>query len=1102
MNPTSDQDPADPRLVRALEEYLAALEGGQTPDRCDFARRYPDLAEDLAECLDGLELMHAASPSSADDPTPQPSSLVGVPLGDYRILREAGRGGMGVVYEAEQLSLRRRVALKVLPFAATLDAKQLQRFRNEAQAAAHLHHPNIVPVYAVGCERGVHYYAMQFIDGQTVAALIAHLRRHAGVSAGGETDETNSEDTGPPAPELVAPAAPTDSTQPAAVFSTQRPAQGPGFFRTAAAFGVQAASALEHAHQTGVIHRDVKPANLLLDARGNLWVTDFGLAQVHGQAGLTLTGDLLGTLRYMSPEQALAHHGLVDHRSDVYALGATLYELLTLRPAVPGVTREEVLRHLLLDEPRPLRRVNPAVPVELETVVLKAMAKSPEERYATAQELADDLQRFLDDRPIQARPPSVAQRARRWLRRHRPLAAAVILTAAGLLVAGLLLTITYALQQSQLAAGLADVDQKRQDTNKRLFQALLDHAEALRHVREPGYRGKVWADLREAAALEFPGKDLEALRPEVLGCLGDPLGLEPVESPAVVRAARPAPPAHLRDFLLDPAVRGNGFVSAVSADGQYFAMHGGSGRVAVWKTGDKTPSLADVCRFCGCSPPTPDQALPRKGNSFPFRPATTDPVPAQPPAQGASPVGSIYDLTFTADGRHLVAGCEAGVVVWNVPTMVMHWASRGGTVYSVAAQPSGPLIATAGRQLELWSLNRRLAAFKSPAGGHAKVEFTADGNCLLVLTPNRVPSVWSVRGTPEKKYLDAHGGGVPGVAFSPSGQLLASASKDRTVKLWHAASGTLRSVCRGHQAFIEAIAFSPDGRLLASGDFDGMIHLWDAVSGEGLKVHTVWTTQSGERKVAETRAELVATMVPGQIWRIQFDPEGRYLAAGGDGGVKAWKIERDGDGITAEQLFTLSLDKVIDLAIHPGGEEMAILDRSGTIWAYRPARDTGWNTVPRLPRQARASAVVRSLVFDPTGQRLFFVAADGKLASWDWRGTGGKQSTTRPAYHLALSPDGRWLATASPARGVVIDDRHTGTELLALPPEEGDIWALSWSPDGTRVALGLSDGGLAIWNLEEVRARLAEFGITAPSTRAEPPPRQDQPAAKPLLPER
>jgi serine/threonine protein kinase len=326
--------------------------------------------------------------------------LAGI-LGDFRILREIGRGGMGVVYEAEQISLGRRVALKMLPFAAALDPKQLQRFKNEAQAAAQLHHTNIVPVFGVGCERGVHYFAMQFIDGQTLAALIQELRQGSGLHTNGASRQSRSlsavgqdllagraaptqlplaegPPTGPYTHALHEAALPRAATTPpaAAAVSTERSIKGAAYFRSVAHLGVQAAEALEHAHQLGVVHRDIKPANLLLDGSGNLWITDFGLAHCQSQAGLTLSGDLLGTLRYMSPEQALAKRLLIDHRTDVYSLGVTLYELLTLEPAFPGRDREEVLRQITLEEPRPPRRLNKAIPPELEIIVRKAMEKN------------------------------------------------------------------------------------------------------------------------------------------------------------------------------------------------------------------------------------------------------------------------------------------------------------------------------------------------------------------------------------------------------------------------------------------------------------------------------------------------------------------------------------------------------------------------------------------------------------------------------------------------------------------------------------------------------------------------------------------------------
>jgi len=386
----------DNRVGALLESYLKATLEGSAPDREAFLEEHADVADALREGLRGLDLIGGALPGTVPRPVaPQRGAADDRPaegreLGDFRILREVGRGGMGVVYEAEQLSLGRKVALKVLPFAAVLDPKQLQRFRNEAQAAAQLHHTNIVPVYSVGSERGIHYYAMQFIEGASLSRAIGELKG-GGAGAG---------------------------TTPISSHSSHRE---PAFLRMAARLGMQAAEALDHAHQLGVVHRDVKPGNLLVDMTGNLWVTDFGLARFDAGSNLTMTGDLVGTVRYMSPEQALAKRVPVDHRTDVYSLGATLYELFTLEPAVQGEDPQTVIQEIAFRDPRPPRRLNPAIPPDLETILMKAMAKDPVGRCATAQEMADDLRRFLDLKPIVATRPSVATVVGKWVRRHRAL---------------------------------------------------------------------------------------------------------------------------------------------------------------------------------------------------------------------------------------------------------------------------------------------------------------------------------------------------------------------------------------------------------------------------------------------------------------------------------------------------------------------------------------------------------------------------------------------------------------------------------------------------------------------------------------------------------
>jgi len=422
-------------LAELVEQFLTGLQEGERIEASAFAAQHPEHSEALKELLPALEMMASlgVSRSQAKEGASAcvgPATELGI-LGDYCILREVGRGGMGVVYEARQISLNRRVALKMLPFAAAMDQRQLQRFQNEAQAAAGLHHTNIVPVFSVGCERGVHYYAMQFIEGETLASVIRDLQKLEikKASDGGEATASQlAEDlfAGAISPEEPRPAEPRPLERdppptrdvPRPTLATTPSTRSRAFFRTVAELGVQAAEALDYAHSLGVVHRDIKPANVLIDVRGNLWITDFGLARLQNEHGLTLTGDVIGTLRYMSPEQALGRRSAIDHRTDIYSLGVTLYELLVLRPAFESDDRQELLRQISAEEPRALRKLVAPIPRELETIVLKAIAKEPEGRYASAQDLADDLRRFLEDRPIRARRPTLVERAGKWTRRH------------------------------------------------------------------------------------------------------------------------------------------------------------------------------------------------------------------------------------------------------------------------------------------------------------------------------------------------------------------------------------------------------------------------------------------------------------------------------------------------------------------------------------------------------------------------------------------------------------------------------------------------------------------------------------------------------------
>lgn len=346
-------------------------------------------------------------------------------LGDFQIVGELGRGGMGVVYEAEQLSIGRRVALKVLPFATLADPRALARFKNEVRAAAALDHPHIVTVHSVGEERGIHYFSMQLIRGQSLAEVIHELLKlRDGNSPGNKTEVdpelglSNASRTG-------------QTTHTFATASTSVPStSGEVFYRRVAELGIEAADALHFAHEQGVVHRDIKPANLMLDAAGKLYVTDFGLARIQSDAGVTMTGDLIGTLRYMAPEQALAKRIVVDHRADVYSLGTTLYEFATLQPVFLGTNRERLLRQVAFEQPVAPSKIARDIPGDLETIICKAISKDPEDRYATSAEFADDLRRFLDHRTILARRPSQLQIAMKWTRRNPAIFVTTLVTLA------------------------------------------------------------------------------------------------------------------------------------------------------------------------------------------------------------------------------------------------------------------------------------------------------------------------------------------------------------------------------------------------------------------------------------------------------------------------------------------------------------------------------------------------------------------------------------------------------------------------------------------------------------------------------------------------
>jgi eukaryotic-like serine/threonine-protein kinase len=408
----------DSRLLALVKEYLAELEKGRQPNRDALYARYPELVSGLKEYLDGLDWLHHGAKAFQTNHSTRRRLDTGLQPGDfldeYEIVREVGRGGMGVVYEARQAKLNRRVALKVLPLNFPEEPKRLQRFAVEAQAAATVAHPNIVPIYSVGSDQGIHYYSMRLIDGVALDLLAEHASEsHAAkVSQPTTTDNLPSSFEERPTPDR-----PTEGTKILKLLETAA-RNRTEYHRTVASLGMRVASALDHAHQLGVIHRDIKPANLLLDQDGEVWITDFGLAQLRDGSIITQSGAPVGTLRYMSPEQASGDRRMIDHRTDIYSLGATLYEMLTGHHMFEATDPIGLLYQIVNRDPTLPTKHDPLMRRDLETIVLKCLHKESAKRYQTAAEVAADLERFLARQPIQATRSGWFEKAKSWGHRH------------------------------------------------------------------------------------------------------------------------------------------------------------------------------------------------------------------------------------------------------------------------------------------------------------------------------------------------------------------------------------------------------------------------------------------------------------------------------------------------------------------------------------------------------------------------------------------------------------------------------------------------------------------------------------------------------------
>jgi serine/threonine protein kinase/WD40 repeat protein len=1056
---------ADP-LVDLAQEFADRYRRGERPSLSEYAGRYPDHAERIRRIFPALVAMERLGSAGEWSGGAAADRPVGVGpaferLGEYRILREIARGGMGVVYEAVQESLGRHVALKVLPLHRLVRDSQLERFRREARAAARLHHSNIVPVFGVGECDGVHYYAMQYIQGQNLEGVLQEVRRlrgkpvespsrgtrRSGLSASlargllsGRPDArrgdpaVNMTEVAPPAthassPTLVGPNSSATGSDLAAQSDSQ-------YARSVARIGLQVAEALAYAHQQGVLHRDIKPANILLDTQGTAWVTDFGLAKADDSAELTLQGDIVGTLRYMAPER---FGGRADRRSDVYGLGLTLYEMLTLSSAFVSSDRARLVERVLHEEPPRPRKVDPSIPRDLETIVLKAMAKEPGRRYASAAALAEDLGRFLADRPIQARRAPAWERAWRLCRRNPALATSVALVVS-LLAA---IAIGSAAWTARLDAELRRTGEarraeqaSRKDALDKLWRSYLARAQAGRFGRRPGRRLDGLEALREAIpiarSVDAPRSSFDELRDEAVACLALP-DLRPSRTAIDVPAGSTEP-------VFDGLFR-------------RYALADSHGNVLVHRVGQRGP-IARVTDL-GAAPAriwiSPD------GRSLAI--ALLDRLELRDIDAGRvvlALAGKALRIDFAANSRRAAIGFADGTIVLAdvvAGREVARFNAGLGTT-PMALRPDGSRLAIADKRrnsgVEIWDLDppKKAAILRLVERGPAlALAWSPDGRRLgigLVGTPTA--EIWDVAERRPVVTLEGHAQEVGVLGFHPDGNLVLTLSYDGSARLWDVATG--RSVVHW-QSSIHDFHFGRDGKACGVVMIGGERRLLEVEPGR------------------EYRTLVVDLGVGrGDFYRADIGPDD-LLAVGMGDGVRLWDLG------TGRELAFLPIGRTTSANFISAKVGRALLS-CGTAGLLRWPIGEVAGAPGRLrigsPRDVRLPITPSVTTMGPDG-RTALVADEGagKAIVLDLE-TEAVRCTLAPHASLSegfLSPDGRWAATGGWHTPMIkIWDARTGVLARDLPL--GHQNAAFFSPDGHTLVTSLA-GRYGFWDVPSWR---------------------------------
>jgi len=980
----------------------------------------------------------------SEEPSPR-RALEDLPrtVGRFTVKQLLGRGAFGNVYKALDEELDRSVAVKV-PRAGYFGAKEdEERFLREARSAARLRHPGIVAVHEIGNDRGVPYIVSEFVESRTLAELIAESR--------------------------------------------------PGF-RESAALTASIAEALDFAHAQGVVHRDIKPGNLLIDRAGQPHISDFGLAR-RGDEDVTVTidGQILGTPAYMSPEQALGDTAKVGPRSDQYSLGVVLYELLTGERPFRG-SKSMLLEQVIRDEPRPPRRLNDHIPQDLETICLKALAKDPAARYASARAFAEDLRRYLRGEPIEARAVSRLERVVRWSRRN-PLTASLSSALAVLLVAAVVITSVLAVHRARAL----DVAQDR--------LSRLNVATGASHAARGDYLGALpW--YAEAYSMDAEGSErawAHSLRLESTLLQGPRLAHTIFHPPQVKRVQFSADGRLLtvrgqsrmsvldlesgREEAVDTPVPPDGAHHALSRDGRTLITSAAGGRVRAWNPFIGATKLelqhAPAVTWAGLSPSERLIATGGADRSFRLWDAATGEAIGSPLDQGAPAQLVIFSEDET---RILTAGSSGPCKVWEVPTgrQITTGPPQPLQVKLATVSPDGRWIVTAGdeRMAKVWDAATGVIQLTLGGFGNSvfRARFSPDGTLVAAAAGDGTVRVWEVATGRQLGAIIEHVLGIPDLAFNPDGRTLATGSFDGTARIWDSRTGKEVGPPLFHPVQLDRVIFSPEGRRLATQCMDGSVRVWDFAA-PGFRTSTCQFPQWCEvaalspdrRSVAVGKSTGEVTVFNVETWAaartfaadrgklraIAWSPDSAWVATVGDSrSVGVWSASPEH-----------AVDRVVALpasgqhvAFSIDGKQIAVGSSKNGAYLVSLA-----GSAPDV-KTLQHSAPIRRVAFRPGGRWLVGGGADGKLCAWDLTSLSPVltvQCHERVIVSMGFSIDGSLVATASDDREARVWNLATGRE--ALPPMAHSVGLtyVQFSPDGERLLTASHDGAGRLWSARD-----------------------------------